>query len=141
MLLFSSELNFRTFCLILGCSVVILISIFPSLRKVSWKPIVALFLISRALDIGTTLLAFQMGYVELEGNRIIRELYLWVGFNNLFLLLFVLVMVFMALGLAWFIKILISCKDKYLNFFGYFSGYFFTIGSFIVFVDWLVFLL
>lgn len=120
--------------------ILILVLIFPFLRKVSWKPFIALFFIFRALDIGISFFAFQrMGDASLEKNEIIRRLYLWLGFNNLFLLLFVLVAIFIALGFACLIRMLINSKNFY--FYGYALGYYFIIGSLIVSIDWLVFLL
>lgn len=131
-----SELFYRIFLFALSFSVAISILVFPSLKKVSWKPIVALLIISRALDLGITLVIFQsVGSAEGELNPIIFKLYSWLGYNNLFIFLFILVGIAMALGFAWMVKRLIGCKGELPNFIGYHFGYTLIIGSFFAFIN------
>lgn len=136
--MFTSELSLDIFCIILGCSVMISISIFPSLRRVSWKPIITLFLIGRVLDVGIRFLGnLRLRHPYCEGNPMVRELFLWLGFNYLSFFLYFLITILITLGIAWLIKISIGCKNTWLNIFGYSIAYGLIIGSFIAFISWL----
>jgi len=121
----------RDVCIFTGIAfgiAAILIKIFPSLKKVSWKIVISLLVLPRILDVLVTILYFlKAGNISPEVNPVIRVLYNWLGFTPLFFFASILSAALITLFMVWAIKFLICEKVSI----GYYLGYGLTIISFL----------
>lgn len=106
----------------------ILIKIFPSLKKVSWKIVISLIVLSRTADLLITFLyLLKVSNIDPEVNPLVRVFYNWLGFTPLFFFASLLAATLITLFIAWAIKFLICEKVSI----GYYLGYGLTITSFL----------